>query len=241
MKSPLVLLTLISILFLFSLAPFLSAFANSSYYLEFNQISDKIVVRESVNGINSSYTDSNLLEETKIGYLFLKKISFPTDFENATIKLNLDNGYVIGEDGAYPSDYKIETDGQAISLIWALENVQASEPLALFVNIRDLHKGYNWIWFVVGFIILILFVYGLFFYFFRSKKINKNLDKHLLDEERKVLEELRKADRHEMWQRNIQKTFNLSKAKTSRLIRNLESRGFVEKIIFGNTNKICLK
>jgi uncharacterized membrane protein len=241
MKSPLVLLSLIFILLLFSLTPFVSASANSSYYLEFNQISNKVVVRESVNGINSSYTDSNLLEETKIGYLFLKKIVFPSDFDNAKIKINLEEGFVVGEDGAYPSGYKIETDEQAISLIWEFNNVQAAEPIAIFVNIRDLHKGYNWIWFVLGFALVILIAYGLFFYFFRRKKINKNLDKHLLDEERKVLEELRKSDRNEMWQKNIQKNLGLSKAKTSRLVRNLESRELVQKIGFGNTNKIVLK
>lgn len=237
MKSPSVLLVLALVLSLVGVAS--SASANS-FYLEFNQVGDKIVVRESINGINSSYTDSNLLEETKIGYFFLEKISFPTDFKNATIKLNLDNGYVIGEDGAYPSNYKVETDEQTISLVWNFENVKSSESLAVFVNIRNLQKGYNWIWFVIGFIILAVLVY-FFIVFLVKKRKTKSLDKHLLDEERKLLEELRKADRHEMWQKNIQQKLELSKAKTSRLIRNLESRELIEKIPFGNTNKIVLK
>jgi hypothetical protein len=237
MKSPLVLLVIALVLSLVGLASF--ALANS-YSLEFNQVNDKIVVRESLNGINSSSNDLGLLEETKIGYLFLKKIVFPADFDKAAIRLNLDNGYVIGEDGAYPSDYKIETDGQTISLVWSLENVKASEPVAVFVNIRNLQKGYSWIWFVVGFIILAVLVY-FFIIFSVKKRKTKNLDKHLLDEERKLLEELRKADRNEMWQKNIQQKLELSKAKTSRLIRNLESRKLIEKISFGNTNKIVLK
>jgi len=228
---------ILGIFTLISSSYFVSA---SSYYLEFNQVGDKIVVRESINGASSSYTDSNLLEETKIGYFFLEKISFPADFEKATIKLNLDNGYVIGEDGAYPASYKVETDGQTISLVWSLENVKSSESLAVFVNIRNLQKGYSWIWFVIGFIILAVLIY-FFTVFFVKKRKTKNLDKHLLDEERKLLEELSKAERHEMWQRNIQQKLNLSKAKTSRLIRNLESRELIEKISFGNTNKIVLK
>jgi len=236
MKSPLVLLVFVSVFILISSSYLASA---SSYYVEFNQVGDKIVVRESLNGLNSSYVDSNLLEETKIGYLFLKKMVFPADFDNATIKFNLDNGYVIGEDGAYPASYRVETDGQTIGLIWQLNNLKANEPIAIFVNIRDLRKGYTWVWILLGIIILIVVVYILFKY--QKKRKTKNLDKHLLDEERKLLEELRKADRNEMWQRNIQQKLGLSKAKTSRLIRNLESRELVEKIPFGNTNKIVLK
>ncbi|MBM3247056.1 hypothetical protein FJZ17_00755 [Candidatus Pacearchaeota archaeon] len=236
MKSLPLLLALLVILSIVGLASFASA---NSYYLEFNQVGDKIVVRESINGLNSSYVDSNLLEETKIGYLFLNKIIFPEDFESTIIKLNLDNGYTVGEDGAYPLGYRVETDGQIISLVWQLNNVKASEPIAVVVNIRDLRKGYTWVWILLGIIILIVVAYILFKY--QKKRKTKNLDKHLLDIERKMLEELRKADRQEMWQRNLQKNLGLSKAKTSRLIRNLESRELVEKIPFGNTNKIVLK
>jgi uncharacterized membrane protein len=63
----------------------------------------------------------------------------------------------------------------------------------------------------------------------------------LLDTEKKVIEELKKADRNELWQKQIQNLTGFSKAKVSRLIRDLETRGLVKKIIFGNTNKIRLK
>lgn len=75
----------------------------------------------------------------------------------------------------------------------------------------------------------------------KLKKELEEVERHLLDEERKILEELRKADRHEMWQKQLQLNLNLSKAKASRLIRNLEARNLITKIPFGNTNKIVLK
>jgi len=74
----------------------------------------------------------------------------------------------------------------------------------------------------------------------KQKKELEEIERHLLDEERKILEELRKADRNEMWQRQLQLNLGLSKAKASRLIRNLESRHLIKKIPFGNTNKIVL-
>jgi uncharacterized membrane protein len=44
-----------------------------------------------------------------------------------------------------------------------------------------------------------------------------------------------------LWQKQIQNSTGFSKAKVSRLVRNLESRGLVKKIPFGNTNKIRLR
>ena len=64
---------------------------------------------------------------------------------------------------------------------------------------------------------------------------------YLLDTEKNIIEELKKADRNELWQRQIQSSTGFSKAKVSRLIRKLESRGLITKIPFGNTNKIRLK
>jgi len=73
-----------------------------------------------------------------------------------------------------------------------------------------------------------------------SKKEEQEYD-YLLDTEKKIIEELKKADRNELWQKQIQNSTGFSKAKLSRLIRNLESRNLIVKIPFGNTNKIKLK
>jgi len=43
-----------------------------------------------------------------------------------------------------------------------------------------------------------------------------------------------------MWQKQLQLKTGFSKAKLSRVIRNLESRSLVKKIPFGNANKIRL-
>jgi len=75
----------------------------------------------------------------------------------------------------------------------------------------------------------------------KNKKVNKCLfEKHLIESEKKVIEELKKADRNEMWQKQIQTSTGFSKAKLSRVIRNLEARKLVRKIPMGNTNKISL-
>jgi uncharacterized membrane protein len=75
----------------------------------------------------------------------------------------------------------------------------------------------------------------------KIKEKESNDYNYLLDTEKKIIDELKKANRNELWQKQIQSSTEFSKAKVSRLIRNLEARGLIIKIPFGNTNKIRLK
>lgn len=212
----------------------------SDYSIHFNQIGDKIVIEEFFDGVrNLSYLDNVSLEKSKSGYIFLKKIVFPGNFDSAIILLELDSGFILGSSGAYPQEYITKTDGHTISLEWNRTNVKEGESIAIFASLEKLGSD-----FFIGYSILFIILFTIIIYLVfkkRAKTNKKGIDKHLLDIERKILEELRHADRHELWQKNIQAKLNLSKAKTSRVIRNLEARGLIEKIPFGNTNKIVLK
>jgi uncharacterized membrane protein len=61
----------------------------------------------------------------------------------------------------------------------------------------------------------------------------------LIDKEQQVVDFLKQNG--EVWQKQIQQATSFSKAKVSRILRNLEERGVVTKTIYGNTNKISLK
>lgn len=69
----------------------------------------------------------------------------------------------------------------------------------------------------------------------------KAIAPQFVEEEQKVVELLKNAENHELWQKQLLQETGLSKVKLSRLLRNLEERGVVTKQIFGNTNKIALK
>jgi len=245
---------LIAVLFILFFS--ISAVSAKNYSIEFNQVEDKVVVRESSAGLNSSYVDSSMLEKTSGGYYFVKRIDFNESYNNVEIKLNLDYGFVLDKENIYPSGYEIQSDGVYISVIWKLDNVKAGESFPMFIKINDTSNNFSWVYFIFGIILLMLIYlgYGKFYKPSLANKKNsktnnrKNKNKvnkidytYLLDEERKIIELLKKADRHGAWQRNIQANLNLSKAKTSRLVRNLETRNLVKKIPFGNTNKVVLK
>jgi uncharacterized membrane protein len=60
-----------------------------------------------------------------------------------------------------------------------------------------------------------------------------------MESEQKVVDFLR--TKGEAWQKQIQLSTGFSKAKVSRVVRNLEARGVVSKTPYGNTNKVALK
>jgi len=223
----------------------------SSYNLEYTQVGNKLVVKETLDGNQiSNQVSDDILETGASGYYLIKKLVFNQSYSNVEIKLNLDTGFILEKDGVFPVEYEIQSDGQVISVVWKLNNVESGYVFPMFVKLEDKNPDYNML-----LLSLIIVLFGAITYLFlkkknakrvvkkvgkTKKKYNENLD-YLLDTEKKVVELLKNADRHELWQKQIQNSTNFSKAKVSRLIRNLESRGLIVKIPFGNTNKVRLK
>ena len=229
----------------------------NSYNLEFNQVKDKILVSESVNNVLvNNYSSSNILEINGAKQYFVYRIIFPDSFADAIIRVNLDKGIIIPNKEIFPEAYKIETNGETISILWELKDVKMGNSFPIFVVLEDTTKiNYSYLWAIP----LVLLGSIIIFWILNNKKKKKINEKnkikkdnseekekvpekysYLLDTEKKVIEELKKADRNELWQKQIQITTGFSKAKVSRLIRNLESRGLIKKIPMGNTNKIKL-
>lgn len=227
----------------------------SSYSIEFSQVGDKLVVKESMDNTRiSSQVLNELLEKSSQGYYFVKKLVFNQSYSQVEVKLNLDTGFILSKDEVFPAGSEIQSDGETISIVWRLNNVKSGDVFPMFVKIKDLNQSYNILWIVITIIIL-----GVIAYLAFRKKSNKPIVKkvvkkiarpgksdnkeynHLLDTEKKVIDELKKADRNELWQKQIQNFTGFSKAKVSRLVRNLEARKLISKIPFGNTNKVRLK
>ena len=201
------------------------------YYIEFNQVGDKLIVTE--NNL-SSYNE--VLEKTNIGYYFIEKIEADNNYTNFVVRLNLEEGVVANAGEIFPEGYLSLSDGQTISFVWSYSNVTKGKVFAFFVSLEDKKNNLSYLWISL---ILIILVGG--FFIFRYLRSKKDVNRYLLDEEKKVIQLLKQAEGKSLWQKNIQSSLGCSKAKVSRLIRNLDSRGLIEKIPIGNTNKIRLK
>lgn len=226
----------------------------SSYSIDFTQVADKIVIKEIINNRSlEAYVDLGLLDRSSNILYFVKRINFNQDYTQVQVKLNLDKGVIINKEMIFPTGYDIETDGQTISIVWNLKNVILGQDFAIFVTMEDTKNNYNILYWILSLIVIIFIAFFIYKKLEKKEKIKilnvKSNEKkkenedynYLLDTEKKVIEELKKADRNEMWQKQIQNITGYSKAKVSRLVRNLESRNLVKKIPFGNTNKIRLK
>lgn len=210
----------------------------SDYSIEFNQFDNELAVVEINNGEKTDYILEDKLESTNSGYIFLEKVVAKENFDNFEISLILEKNILPNLQQTFPSENTIEIVGKNVRVSWSYHNVSKGEEFAFFVVLQDNNLKYEFVLYII--ISIVSFILIFFTVRYVSKK-EKDVNKYLLDEEQKIIKFLKDADRHESWQRKIQETFSLSKAKTSRLIRNLESRSLVEKIPFGNTNKIRLK
>lgn len=208
----------------------------SDYSIVFNQVGDKLVVKE--NNL-SSFVSSDELDKTDLGYYFIKQIKADKNYSNFIVSLNLEVGVVAESGQIFPVGYISSSDGQTISLVWSYYNVSKGDDFAFFVSLEDKKNNVSYVW-IYYVLIIILVVLGFVGVRYLMNK-RKDMSKYLLDDEKRVIQLLKQADGKGMWQKNIQTSLGFSKAKLSRMIRNLESRGLIEKIPVGNTNKVRLK
>ncbi len=211
-----------------------------SIYSNVNYTKDGEIISIIGKDVKISYISNYLIEKANNDYFFINKYISPDTLNNLKVRLILKEGFIVDDKDIFPKDYKIETDGKKISIVWNFKDIGKDESLALFVKFNNTSSSKIYTLWIALVIVLAVIIYGVYFFYKRNKK-SKKFEKHLIDSEKKVIEELKKADRGEMWQKQLQLKTGFSKAKLSRVIRNLESRNLISKIPFGNTNKIGLK
>ncbi len=200
------------------------------------------------------------LKENKL--MFRSSYDPLIETKNFIFILKLPLGYIIpeepGRDKSFfisPKADSLYSDGQRIILRW--EEKPLDEKFDISVISEQLIEPLKVLEIILVLILIIIFLF-LFFYFkkkikYKKEKITKRksaakkksktevLEEHLMESEKKVIDELKNADKRELWQKQLQLKTEFSKAKLSRTIRNLESRNIIQKIPYGNTNKIRLK
>jgi len=179
-----------------------------------------------------------------------------------TLILKLPVGSVIPQDLEKDADFfvspkpsEVLSDGQRIIITWTAQDTRSiavsavTEPLART----------SWLAIVIGIAAAVLASAGVSWYMLgrrkskkevkvrkkapkvEQKEEKKELVPRFIENEQKVVDLLSAAKGKELWQKQLLAETQFSKAKLSRVIRNLEERGVVKKTIYGNTNKISLK
>ena len=229
---------------------------NSEFYI-LEQNNEKVLIAtikpDSV--IEISYTTNSFLDTGKKSY-FTTEFKAMHNIKNLTFQVILPEAVSLADKFAlsvFPSsNARTETDGQRISVVWQYFDVKKDANIPVFVIFKEESSA---LWGILAIAIIILVAGFVMHLFFKKekKKIQKRnvktgkagkssgIEHYLIDSERAVINALKKSGRNESWQKQLQMQTGFSKAKLSRVIRNLESRSLIKKIPFGNTNKIVLR
>jgi uncharacterized membrane protein len=174
------------------------------------------------------YFDKNLIEKSGKEYFFISKSEI---YPNSTIKVILPEGAYSNEDYfIFPKNYVLSTNGKNIIMEWK----NSGEKEILIPYKTNIEKDY---W---AYILIILFVViGIYFYLNNKKNKSKKYTQNLFREERKIMNYLIKNK--ECWTKVLTKDLDIPKVRLSRKLRKLEEKGLIERIPYGNENKIKLK
>lgn len=204
---------------------------------------------EKAQDLRLSYITNAFIEKTKDDYFFILKNNFE---ESVNMKLILPEGGILHDEGImFPDADKISSDGRRIILEW--NNFNSEEAVISYEVIEKSNTLIAWV-----LILLVIIFAGFYFYQarktkFKIKKIKKRISRkttrkhkkkmlvaNLFGEEKKIIEYLLGRKKGESWTKEIVRDLGISKVRLSRRLRNLEQKELIEKIPFGNENRIRL-
>ncbi|GEM_PF-930266 len=131
------------------------------------------------------------------------------------------------------------SDGRRISVKWELKKPRLGEPINISILYENLPFGFE-LWVVVSLVIVVVFISMLTTYYFKKVKVDvKSFLNVLSDGERKVMEIVIREKKVD--QRIVVRETDFSKAKVSRIVQSLSSRGLIDAVPKGRTKLITFR
>ena len=221
---------------------------NSAYELE--EFADyKLLTVKQSNNLAISYITNSVIDKTNTKSYFILRNNFN---DSVSLMLYLPEGGILG-DIVVPDADSMSTDGRRVILSW--NNLTEEEVVVSY----EIVKGNTIFWINL---ILILVVIALVVYIISFRKLKlkilklkkktkvvrkksevrakKDVVRNLFGEEKQVIEYLLGKKGHESWTKEIVRDLNISKVRLSRRLRNLIQKELIEKVPYGNENRIRL-
>lgn len=208
----------------------------------------KLLKVDKADNLDISYITNHVIDKTSKRNFFI----FNNKIGEINLILSLPEGGILG-DLIFPDPDNILTDGKRIILKW---NNFTGEEIVVDYTVK---KESNFFWVNVLLALLITFI---IFYMYKSikfkkqlrflktksksskkkskEKRKKNITRNLFGEEKKIIEYLMGRKRNESWTKELVRDVGISKVRLSRKLRNLEQKELIEKIPYGNENRIKL-
>ena len=180
--------------------------------------------------------------------MFSDVLDFGGNVSDFKLSIKLPMGSVLPERSdlfVKPLPDDIYSDGRRHILSWDRENISRFGVSVIYESSKESGLLQNLSEFAYLLFIILIFVFVVYgFYMYKKSGKEKKYDRdlvysHLLESEMAIVDAL-SANMSVLKQKELQNITSFSKAKLSRVISNLESRGIIEKKPWGNSNKIFL-
>lgn len=228
----------------------------------------EVPVGSGSENVRVGFLTRSLVERSSKSF-FLAELKPGIDAESLNLTITLPEGAVLdrplgsADASVFPKPDAVSTNGQALSFHWDFGSVSAQDSFSIMVVYREPMNAGLIIYAALG--LLALGAVALACAYAKkarpkpaeAKKPKEKTPEaktaeektggrmpgteHLLEDERRIIGLLGHAKGSTLKQSEIMRHVDFSKAKLSRLLRNLEQRGFVESRPYGNTNIIKLK
>lgn len=188
------------------------------------------------------FISDDVIEEKNSKFLFNNDLSFDKRIKTLSFTLYLPERMVLAEDKGFifPENVEIKSDGRRIFLVWRLNNIESQKRLKFSLIYEEIKQQTFPFFYVLIFSLASISSASLIIFKYLKKRSEKMI-LSLLDEfEKKVLHNIMEAG-GSIKQKQIVESTGISKAKVSKIIKNLLERGLIEVERIGRTNKIKLK
>ncbi len=168
-------------------------------------------------------------------YHFFTDLSFdPYQISSLFVKVVLPPGYIVSQQDYKPRSGIVTSNGKNIILEW--RNLDLYQPLFFSVKYQKVKNTSSFLWVFIFLFTLLIF---LIFLYYHTRKVKKVFLEGFSDDEKKVITFI--MQKGNIYQREIQKQFMLSRVKTTRIIKKLETKELISKEELGRSNKISWK
>jgi uncharacterized membrane protein len=188
-----------------------------------------------IQNLTISFTVDNILFHNGDVSHFFTELSFnPENIPKISAEVILPTGYGLYGNSFRPESGKVITDGQNIIVQW--KDLPTDRPVFFSIKYQQLTHSQILLWVTL---IILLCAFLVTFYFYHIHKTKEVFLLGFREDEKKVINYIK--EKGKILQKDLQKEFGFSRAKSTRIIKRLEQEGLISKEEWGRTNKIQWK
>ncbi len=194
-------------------------------------------------GIVSSYRGDSILTMSYVPEVRVVNFTFMVKLPRGSVLVSEQRGAGEAVAAVYPTPERVLTDGEHIIVRWKKWELSPGESFRIFVMYTTVgqkqRSGYALV--LAGLALGVALTYAYFYYQRkrRGEERRRVVKLVLREDEQKIYDLL--TEKGEILQEEIVRRTGFSKAKVSKLVRNLEEKGIIKKEPYRKTNRLILK